>query len=97
MAKVNSTRKTRSASSTADSTGNTSWPKGATTPNLIQSACDYCVGMNAFFELVEREISEKNNTDFDNIEFLVKGAKAELSRFGKLAYDAEAEMEGGAA
>lgn len=62
------------------------------TPGFIQSAGDYCASMNAFFDLVEREIREKNSSDFDNIEFLVKGVKAEISRFDKLV----CAQEGGA-
>lgn len=97
MAKANSTRKTSSAPSAADSTGTDTSKGAAAASEFVQCAGDYCAGMNAFFELVEREIREKNNTDFDNIEFLVKGAKAELFRFGTLACDAEEALEGGAA
>ena len=45
--------------------------------DLRASAADYCDSMNAFFDLAEREIKEKNTTDFDNIEFLLNGAKAD--------------------
>lgn len=61
--------------------------------DLRASAADYCGSMNAFFDLAEREIKEKNTTDFDNIEFLLNGAKAELFRFGALVF----AQEGGAA
>lgn len=75
MAKANSTRGTSTARA----------PKSvAPAAEFIQSAGDYCYGMNAFFDLIEREIREKNNTDFDNTEFLVKGAKAALFKFSTL-------------
>lgn len=60
---------------------------------LVQIADSYCYDMNAFFDLAEREIAHHNNTDFDSLEFLVKGAKAELFRFSKHVV----EQEGGAA
>lgn len=79
---------------TTSSTRKQAAPKCETAASeFVQSASDYCCGMHAFFELVEREIREKNNSDFDNIEFLVKGAKAEISRFDKLV----CAQEGGAA
>lgn len=59
----------------------------------LESAADCCTSMNAFVDLAEREIREKNTTDFDNIETLLNGAKAELFRFGQLI----AAQEGGAA
>lgn len=84
MAKANSTR----------STSTTPAPKGvAPASEFIMKAGGYCCGMNAFFDLVEREIREKNNTDFDNIEFLVKGAKAELFKFSAMVV---AQEEGAA-
>lgn len=67
--------------------------KGATTAPLVEGAADYCESMNAFFDLAEREIRGKNTTDFDNIEFLLNGAKAELFRFGALVV----AQKGGAA
>lgn len=67
------------------------------TANLIRAANDYICNMQAFFVMAEREVAEHNNTDFDNLEFLLKGARAEFSRLGKLAYVAEEAMEGGAA
>lgn len=44
-------------------------------------AIKLCVDMNSFFQLAEREIKENNNTDFDNLEFLVKSARAEINSF----------------
>lgn len=44
-------------------------------------AIKLCVDMNSFFQLAEREIKENNNTDFENLEFLVKSARAEINSF----------------
>jgi hypothetical protein len=43
------------------------------------------VSMGVFFDLVDQQISEANSTDFDGIEFLVKGARAEIDRLDKAA------------
>lgn len=64
---------------------------GDTIADFIQSASDYCDNMNAFFELAEREIKENNNTDFDGMKFLVKGAKTELFRFSILVCETQGE------
>jgi hypothetical protein len=66
---------------------------GTAATDLLEAANNYCANMQAFFDLAECEVSEHNNSDFDNIEFLLKGAKAELFRFSKLV----AGQEGGAA
>lgn len=58
-------------------------PTPSTSTNkLAASATDYLASMGKFFDMARREISEGNSTDFDGIEFLVKGASAETFRFG---------------
>lgn len=52
---------------------------------LIQAASDLCCALQPFFDLAEREVREHNNTDWDCMEFLLKGAKAEVWRFSELA------------
>lgn len=69
---------------------------GGASANLIRSANDYCMTMNAFFEMAQREIAEKNNSDFDNIGFLIKGDKAEWFLLSGLISKAEDALEGGA-
>lgn len=67
--------------------------EGGTTADIIQTASDYCYSMSAFFDLAEREIKEHGSTDLDGIEFLVKGAKAELFRFSELVCKIQDERE----
>ncbi len=87
MATANSTRITRSRTSS----------KGAKpASDLIQAAGALCSNLQPFFELAEKEIKEKNNTDFDRIEFLVKAARSEIHRFSSLICDIEERTEGGA-
>lgn len=52
--------------------------------DLFYESAHYWGRMNAFFELVERDIKEQNSCDLDTIAFLVIGAKAEFDRFSKL-------------
>lgn len=66
---------------------------GSTTTEFIDSACRFCCGMEAFFELADHEFRLHNNTDFDGLEFLVKSAKAEFRRFVELAYDIQLDAE----
>lgn len=51
---------------------------------LIQASNDLCCALQPFFELAEREVREHNNTDWDRMEFLLKGAKAEVWSFSEL-------------
>ncbi|OFW00308.1 MAG: hypothetical protein A3G20_01410 [Acidobacteria bacterium RIFCSPLOWO2_12_FULL_59_11] len=51
------------------------------TNELAALTTAYLASMGTFFEMVNREVSEAHSTDFDGIEFLVKGAIAETSRF----------------
>lgn len=70
---------------------------GATTDpinDLFYESAHYWGRMNAFFELVERDIKEQNNTDLDSIAFLVIGAKAEFDRFSKLISKTDQHLEG---
>lgn len=75
--------------------GNNYAPESAVpVADLAEVSGEFCEGMEAFFALAEREIREHNNSDFDNIEFLLKGARAEVFRFiGRVAK----VLEGGAA
>lgn len=69
---------------------------GATTDpinDLFHESAYYWGRMNAFFELVERDIKERNSTDLDTIAFLVIGAKAEFDRFSKLISQTDLHFE----
>jgi hypothetical protein len=51
--------------------------------SIIDRAERHYDNMQAFFDLAGREIAErKNNTDFDNMAFLIAAARAETQRFG---------------
>ena len=51
---------------------------GAGLARVFTLADSLCDSMSAFFDLAEREVKEGNSTDFDGIEFLLKGAKREI-------------------
>lgn len=59
---------------THDSTARTA---DSATADFLEKASDYFCSMQAFWDLVEREIQEHNNTDWDSMEFLLKAAKRE--------------------
>lgn len=48
---------------------------------LISASYDFTDSMQAFFDLMEREVERHSSTDFDAVAFLVKGAKAEYFKF----------------
>ncbi len=75
---------------TNNSTGCTA--EGATA-DFFQKASDYFCGMQAFWDLAEREIQENNNTDFDNMAFLLKAAKAETFRISSLLCEIQEKSE----
>lgn len=76
---------------TDNSTGGTA--EGVTAADFFQKASDYFCGMQAFWDLAEREIQEHNNTDFDNMEFLLKAAKAETFRLSALLCEIREKSE----
>lgn len=69
-------------------------PKNDQFAELAVKAGDLCVNLQPFFNLAEIELEKHNNSDFDNIAFLIKAAKAEVFRFSGLLVKLE---EGGAA
>lgn len=63
------------------------------TADILKAASDYCVKMQTFFDLAEREITEHNNTDFDGIELLVESAKTETFRLSTLVCEIQGKSE----
>lgn len=55
---------------------------------------NYIVGIQPFFDLAEEEIKSHNSTDFDNIEFLIDGARAKLLKFAAQAHEIEKKSKG---
>ncbi len=45
--------------------------------------------MQAFFEMAERDIQERNNSDFDNMRLLVRGAKVAFDEFSRALCEAQ--------
>lgn len=56
------------------------------TPSILDHAHEHCDSLQAFFNLAEREIARHDNSDFDDLAFLIAAAKAETLRFGNLIY-----------
>lgn len=63
--------------------GNTSTAKAASSISLnelVASGTDCVVSLSTFADMVEREIAEVSSTDLCGVEFLMKGACAEIRR-----------------
>lgn len=50
------------------------------TEDVVRVAEEITFSMEVFFDLVEREIQMASHPDFNNIAFLIKGARAEIER-----------------
>jgi hypothetical protein len=61
--------------------------------NLIKNAQGYVIAMHPFFDLAEDEINKHNNSDFDELEFLINAAKAKILKFNELVRELEKETE----
>lgn len=95
MAKANST----SATPGARKGVNTPPAPSAPAPeDFVGNAMEFCRAMEVFVRLAEREVREMSYDGADPLEFLIKGAKAEIMAFGRLGSDLEEAMaKGGAA
>jgi len=63
---------------------------GATKPGSIQHIEEYCITMDAYFDLAMGEIEKHNNGDFDGLRFLTEAAKAKTLEFSAKTYESEA-------
>jgi len=65
------------------------------TGELATLAAGYFGSIGKFFDMVRQEISVANSTDFDGVEFLVKGASAETDLFADAISKMTIEHVGG--
>lgn len=56
---------------------------------VITAAMEFALSMGAFFDLADREISKANSTEFDGLEFLLKGARTEIRRLDAAIFKAQ--------
>lgn len=53
---------------------------------LTELVDDHTIAIAPFWDLAEKEIKLHNNTDFDDLEFLIKAAKAQYREFAAKAW-----------
>lgn len=67
---------------------------GAYKSGIIQQHIEeFCITMNAYFDLAMGEIEKHNSDDFDSLRFLTEAAKTKLHEFSGKAYVISEEAE----
>ncbi|MGB4248531.1 MAG: hypothetical protein WBJ75_12505 [Pseudohongiellaceae bacterium] len=64
-------------------------------PALAKLVSEYTLALGPFFDLAEKEIQLHNNTDWDDIAFLIKAARRMNLEFSNKAYNLYGDDETG--
>ena len=66
---------------------------GADKQGIIRHVEEYCITMEAYFDLAMSEIEKHNNNEFDGLQFLTEAAKTKLHEFSRKTYEIKEKAE----